>query len=290
MVDMISPIQSGTDQTSCIKYLTELQQFYSQDYTIQTGFIETEFVPPNGQKVVIRDLNDLKRTMDLFYSGKLDVKSNTEIDKNANLDLRSVPLDNPFRNNIDVVRNDEEDDSQENQVQPGEEEILRQKMDYIETLRQTLSSWEMTATTSGVYLSNNQEPLKNDFENLDMNLNFEKELEILKNERLAMIMEHEEAHTHVIGGTPVITYDSYEMPTGGYVEIEEPVLDINNLDRTIEYSSLVIEAALAPNDPSETDYEVAQDAQEILDEALQLQKEEEQEAENSQMFMGDLSI
>lgn len=292
MVAVISPIQLGTDQANCIKYLRELQQFYTQDYTTQTGFIETEFVPPNGEKLVIRDLNDLKRIMDLFYSGKLDVKSDTKIDKNANLDLRSVPLDNPFRNNIDVAKMDDEEekDKEQNQVLPGEEEVLRQKMEYINNLRENIASWEMTATQNASYLCNNQEPLKDQFEDIDLNVDFESELESLKVERLSLIMEHEQAHANVIGGTPVITYDSYGVAVGGYVEIEEPVLDKSNLDRTIEYSSLVIEAALAPTSPSDVDYEVARDAQYILNEATALKRAQDQGAQNTQLMISSLNL
>lgn len=84
------------------------------------------------------------------------------------------------------------------------------------------------------------------------------------------IYAHELAHKNVagaFGGDIVIEKDSNGIPVGGHVSIKMPVLDKKNPDKTIQHANTVINAAMAPSDPSSQDYKVAAEARSILNEA-----------------------
>ena len=84
------------------------------------------------------------------------------------------------------------------------------------------------------------------------------------------IYAHELAHKNAagaFGGDIVIEKDSNGIPVGGHVSIKMPVLDKKNPDKTIQHANTVINAAMAPSDPSSQDYKVAAEARSILNEA-----------------------
>lgn len=84
------------------------------------------------------------------------------------------------------------------------------------------------------------------------------------------IYAHELAHKNAagaLGGDIVIEKDSNGIPVGGHVSIKMPVLDKKNPDKTIQHANTVINAAMAPSDPSSQDYKVAAEARSILNEA-----------------------
>lgn len=85
-------------------------------------------------------------------------------------------------------------------------------------------------------------------------------------ERYNHIYRHELAHKSAGGayaGPIVIEKDSNGIPVGGHVSIEMPKLDKNNPDKTIAHADTVIKSAMAPGDPSEQDYKVANQAKNI---------------------------
>ena len=93
-------------------------------------------------------------------------------------------------------------------------------------------------------------------------------------ERENEIKEHELAHKNAAGnlaGPIVIEKDSQGIPTGGHVDIKMPVLDKENPTQTIKHAKKVINAALAPSDPSNQDYKVAATAGDILSKAKNLE-------------------
>lgn len=109
----------------------------------------------------------------------------------------------------------------------------------------------------------------------------EEELEAVKEERYEQIMAHEQKHSAVIGGTPVIITDSQGVAIGGYVEIAIPTLDKNDLQGTVEKAQKVIDAALAPSDPSSQDITVANQAKNILGQAQDLLEEKAKKGEDT---------
>ena len=84
------------------------------------------------------------------------------------------------------------------------------------------------------------------------------------------IYAHEMAHKSAGGafaGAISIERNSEGIPVSGHVPIQMPVLDRNNPQKTIDHADVVIRAALAPNDPSDQDYKVANQARQIKQQA-----------------------
>lgn len=80
------------------------------------------------------------------------------------------------------------------------------------------------------------------------------------------IYNHELAHKIAGGqyaGSISIERNSDGIPVGGHVPIQMPSLDINNPQKTINHANIVINAAMAPSDPSGQDYRVAESARNI---------------------------
>lgn len=80
------------------------------------------------------------------------------------------------------------------------------------------------------------------------------------------IYAHEAAHKAAGGsfaGSIVIERNSEGIPVGGHVDIKMPSLDPENPQKTINHANTVINAAMAPSDPSDQDYKVASKAQSI---------------------------
>lgn len=87
------------------------------------------------------------------------------------------------------------------------------------------------------------------------------------------IYSHELAHKTAGGsfaGAIVIEKNSDGIPVGGHVSIKMPTLDRQNPQKTIDHANTVIRSAMAPSDPSEQDYRVAAQAQQIKNQALRL--------------------
>ena len=85
------------------------------------------------------------------------------------------------------------------------------------------------------------------------------------------IYNHELAHKRAGGsfaGDIVIERNSEGIPVGGHVAIAMPTLNKNNPQQTIDHANVVINAALAPSDPSEQDYKVANKARDIKQQAI----------------------
>ena len=80
------------------------------------------------------------------------------------------------------------------------------------------------------------------------------------------IYQHEVAHKAAGGqyaGAISIEKDANGIPVSGHVPIQMPVLDKNNPQKTIDHANTVINAAMAPSDPSGQDFKVANSAQQI---------------------------
>lgn len=89
-------------------------------------------------------------------------------------------------------------------------------------------------------------------------------------QRYNEIYSHELAHQRAGGslaGGIVIERDSNGIPIGGHVPIKMPSLDKNNPDKTIKDANTVISSAMAPSDPSDQDYNVANQARMIKSQA-----------------------
>ncbi len=107
----------------------------------------------------------------------------------------------------------------------------------------------------------------------------EAQLETVKQARYDQIMEHEMTHASIIGGTPVIETDANGVAIGGYVEIEVPSVNEADLEGTIEKAQRVIDAALAPSNPSSQDQSVASRAKDVLSKAQDLMEEKTEKQE-----------
>ncbi len=95
-------------------------------------------------------------------------------------------------------------------------------------------------------------------------------------QRYKEIYTHEKAHKNAagsLGGSIVIEKNGQGIPTGGHVDIQMPVLDKKDPDKTIKHADIVIKAAMAPGDPSEQDYKVAAEAKSIKNKAKNYQKQ-----------------
>ena len=90
------------------------------------------------------------------------------------------------------------------------------------------------------------------------------------NQRYNEIYSHELAHQRAGGslaGGIVIERDANGIPVGGHVPIKMPSLDRSNPDTTIKDANTVISSAMAPSDPSDQDYKVANQARAIKTQA-----------------------
>ena len=84
------------------------------------------------------------------------------------------------------------------------------------------------------------------------------------------IYAHEMAHKSAGGtfaGEISIERNSEGIPVSGHVPTQMPVLDKSNPQKTIDHANVVIKAALAPGDPSDQDYKVANQARQIKQQA-----------------------
>ena len=91
-------------------------------------------------------------------------------------------------------------------------------------------------------------------------------LEAIKTANYNHIYNHELAHKNAGGkyaGAIHIQRNEFGIPIAGHVPIQMPTLDKNNPDNTINHANIVIDAALAPGDPSAQDYKVASQARDI---------------------------
>ena len=89
------------------------------------------------------------------------------------------------------------------------------------------------------------------------------------------IYSHELAHKLAGGhlaGAIVIEKNSQGIPFAGHVDIKMPKLNPQNPKQTINDANTVINAAMAPADPSGQDYKVAAQALQIKNQAQNLQK------------------
>ena len=80
------------------------------------------------------------------------------------------------------------------------------------------------------------------------------------------IYNHELAHKIAGGslaGDIVIERNSEGIPFAGHVSIKMPTLNEKNPQQTINDANTVIRSAMAPSDPSEQDYKVADQARNI---------------------------
>lgn len=87
------------------------------------------------------------------------------------------------------------------------------------------------------------------------------------------IYSHELAHKRAGGafaGDIVIERNSEGIPVGGHVQIQMPTLNEKNPQQTIDHANVVIASAMAPSDPSEQDYKVANQARTIRQKAIEI--------------------
>ena len=95
----------------------------------------------------------------------------------------------------------------------------------------------------------------------------------LINKNYSEIYSHELAHKTAGGslaGAIVIEKNADGIPIGGHVSIKMPSLNSQNPQKTIDDANTVIRSAMAPSDPSEQDYRVANQARAIKQEAISL--------------------
>lgn len=86
------------------------------------------------------------------------------------------------------------------------------------------------------------------------------------NEIYAHELAHQRAGGHLAGGI-VIEKDANGIPIGGHVPIRMPSLNKANPEKTIQDADTVIRSAMAPSDPSDQDYKVANQARMIKSQA-----------------------
>ena len=90
------------------------------------------------------------------------------------------------------------------------------------------------------------------------------------NQRYNEIYSHELAHQRAGGslaGGIVIEKDANGVPIGGHVLIKMPTFQKANPDKTIQDANTVIRSAMAPSDPSDQDFRVANQAKSIKSQA-----------------------
>ena len=96
------------------------------------------------------------------------------------------------------------------------------------------------------------------------------------------ILRHEQAHKNAGGalaGAIVIERNAQGIPVGGHVSIKMPTLNPKNPQRTINNANTVIDAALAPTDPSPQDYRVASQAKSVKAQAINLQNKQKKKVD-----------
>lgn len=89
-------------------------------------------------------------------------------------------------------------------------------------------------------------------------------------QRYNEIYTHELAHQKAGGslaGGIVIEKDANGIPIGGHVPIKMPTFQKANPDKTIKDADTVIHSAMAPSDPSDQDFRVANQAKSIKSQA-----------------------
>ena len=90
------------------------------------------------------------------------------------------------------------------------------------------------------------------------------------------IYNHELAHKlagGALAGDIVIEYNADGIPFAGHVDIRMPKLNQENPKQTINEAETVIRSAMAPFDPSDQDYRVANQARTIKAQAQELQNQ-----------------
>ena len=95
------------------------------------------------------------------------------------------------------------------------------------------------------------------------------------NQRYNEIYSHELAHQRAGGslaGGIVIEKDANGIPIGGHVPIKMPTFSSSNPDKTIQEADTVIRSAMAPSDPSDQDFRVANQARMIKSKAENYKK------------------
>lgn len=95
---------------------------------------------------------------------------------------------------------------------------------------------------------------------------FQQQRNAMIRSRYNEIYAHEQKHKSAAGkygGNIVIERNGEGIPTGGHVNIQMPILDKQNPNKTIDHADIVIKSAMAPKDPSDQDYKVAAEAKSI---------------------------
>ena len=95
-------------------------------------------------------------------------------------------------------------------------------------------------------------------------------------EQYDKIYAHELAHKMAGGslaGSIVIENNAQGIPVAGHVDIKMPALNNKNPKQTISDAKTVINSAMAPSDPSQQDYKVANEARILLNKAQEIEKE-----------------
>ena len=90
--------------------------------------------------------------------------------------------------------------------------------------------------------------------------------------RYQEVYAHELAHKRAagsLGGNIVIDKNADGLITGGHVNIKMPSFNAANPLETKNHAQTVINAAMAPHDPSVQDFKVAAQARQILNQAQQ---------------------
>ncbi|MBX2859835.1 MAG: hypothetical protein KTR14_01275 [Vampirovibrio sp.] len=95
----------------------------------------------------------------------------------------------------------------------------------------------------------------------------ESQLAKLKQDSLAEVMAHEQAHQSAAGayaGAIHIDFDANGIAIGGHVPITFPPLTEDNPEIALKGAEMIRAAALAPSDPSGQDMSVASQAMDLL--------------------------
>ncbi len=96
---------------------------------------------------------------------------------------------------------------------------------------------------------------------------FKAQIEAENAKRYPAVYAHEAAHKSAageFGGQIVIDKNLDGLITGGHVNIQMPSFNAKNPAVSKQHAQTVINAALAPSDPSGQDYKVAAQAKQIL--------------------------
>lgn len=85
--------------------------------------------------------------------------------------------------------------------------------------------------------------------------------------RYADVYHHEAMHKAAagsFGGPIMIDKNADGLIIGGHVNIQMPVMDNKNPQKTKDHAQVVFKAAMAPGDPSSQDYKVAAEAKSMI--------------------------